>query len=210
MNATAIRTAGKYLAIYGAIGFSVVLLSVLFNILGTITAAVLVGMMLGAFKGARGFSVWVSLVFPAVILGLAQSARVGLAQRQLILLAALCFSAFWVTYLVSACVFFCEQRNMKSPQLVASGCTLVGGPARESCLAQLDGDWVSAGSSAGEPLYKKIIQIKEARLELRAVDACGHVTLLARGDVRLQSLRPAQALAIPQAASEPGDFIIGL
>ena len=43
--------------------------------------------------------------------------------------------------------------------------------------------------SAGEPLYKKVIQIKEAKLELRTVDASGGITLLATGNVTLQGVR---------------------
>jgi hypothetical protein len=40
-------------------------------------------------------------------------------------------------------------------------------------------------------MYRRIIQIKEAKLELKAIDATGQITLLARGDVTLQDLRPS-------------------
>ena len=213
MNATAIRTAGKHLGAWGAIVFFVILLSVIFTFLGTITCAVLAGMMMGAVKGARWFSVSVSLVFPGVVFGMVRGARVELTPQQVILLAALCFGVFWVTYLVSAFVFFCEQKEMKSSRLpapappqeplaqdgqfAATGCTLAAEPpgsaatVRESCLEQLQGDWVCEASSAGEPLCKRIIQIKEAKLELKAIDASGRITLLATGDVTLQNLRPS-------------------
>jgi hypothetical protein len=213
MNATAIRTAGGYLAAWGAIVCFVVLLSFLFTFLGTITCAVLAGMMMGAFKGAKWFSVSVSLVFPGVIFGLVRGARVELTQQQVTLLAALCFGVFWVTYLVSAVVFFCEQKDRKLSRLLApalrdnpaapdaqaavAGCTPAAEPigstvpVRGSCLEQLEGNWVCEASSAGEPLYKKVIQIKEAKLELKAIDASGRITLLAKGDVTLQSLRPS-------------------
>ena len=82
MNATAIRTAGGYLAAWGAIVCSVVLLSFLFTFLGTITCAVLIGMMMGAFKGAKWFSVSVSLVFPGVIFGMARGAKVVASSSQ--------------------------------------------------------------------------------------------------------------------------------
>lgn len=211
MNATVIRAAGRYLGALGAIVIGVVLLSVIFTFLGTITCAVLVGMMMGAFKGARWFSVLVSLVFPAVIFGMVRGAKVELTQQQVILLAALCFGVFWVTYLVSAVLFFCEQKGKNSSKLPAPAPqqkTLAQGgqiaatvcvpaadlrgstaAASESCLEQLQGNWVCEASSVGEPLYKKVIQIKEAKLELRAVDASGRTTLLATGDVRLQGVR---------------------
>jgi len=213
MNAAAIRTAGRYLGAWGAIVCFVVLLSLLFTFLGTITCAVLAGMMMGAFKGARWFSVSVSLVFPGVVFAMVRGARVELTPQQVILLAAVCFGTFWVTYLVSAFVFFCEQKGRKSPklpapapqqktlepggQVAATGCALAAEPlgsavpARESCLEQLQGNWVCEASSAGEPLGKKVIQINEAKLELKAIDASGRITLLARGDVTLQSVNPA-------------------
>ncbi len=212
MNAAAIRTAGKYLAAWGVIVGSVVLLSLIFTFLGTITCAVLAGMMMGAFKGARWFSVAVSLVFPAVVFGMVRGARVELTQRQVILLAVVCFGAFWATYLVSALMFFCEQRNSKlaklpasapqpepaaeAGQVAATGCTPTAEPlgstvpTGESCLKQLQGNWVCETSSAGEPLCRRILQIKEAKLELQAIDASGRITLLATGDVTLQSLQP--------------------
>jgi hypothetical protein len=211
MNAVAIRTAGKYLGAWGAIVCFVVLLSCLFTFLGTITCAVLVGMMMGAFKGEKWFSVSISLVFPAVIVGMVRGARVELTQQQVILLAALCFGTFWVTYLVSAVVLFCEQREAKSSTSFAltaqersapRGAAVVAiddasaikpldsaATARESGLEQLQGNWVRDASTAGAALCKKVIQIRESKLELRAIDNSGHVTLLASGEVTLQSLR---------------------
>jgi hypothetical protein len=128
-------------------------------------------------------------------------------------LGALCFGAFWVTYLVSAVVFFCEQRQRKSSklpapvpqqetlaqggQVAATGCIPAAEPlgstvpVRESCLEQLQGNWVWEASSAAEPPYQKMIQIKEGKLELKAIDASGRITLPARGDVTLQNLRPS-------------------
>jgi hypothetical protein len=211
MNAVAFRTAGKYLGAWGAIVVFVVLLSLLFTFLGTITCAVLIGMMMGAFKGAKWFSVSVSLVFPAVIFGMARGAKVELTPQQIALLAVLCFGTFWVTYLVSAFVFFCEQKDKKAarspapaPQaetLAQSGqvtaisrtaaAEALGStePGRESCLDQLQGDWVCEASGTGNSLCKRIIQIKESKLELKAVDASGRTTLLATGDVTLQGVR---------------------
>ena len=211
MNATAIRTGGKYLGAWGIIAFCVFFLSVIFNFLGTITCAVLAGMMMGAFKGARWFSALVSLVFPGVLFGLVRTARVELSQQQVILLGAVCFGTFWVTYLVSAVLFFCEQKEKHAskpptpatPDRATAPETQTAAIARVpasdllgssvaasgSCLEQLQGNWVCEVPGAGEPLYRKVIQIKAAKLELRTVDASGRTTLLATGDVTLQNLR---------------------
>ena len=213
MNAVAVRTAGRYLGAWGAIVLCVILLSLLFTFLGTITCAVLAGMMMGAFKGAKWFSVSVSLVFPAVIFGMARGAKVELTPQQIALLAVLCFGTFWVTYVVSAFVFFHEQKGKKPSrrpstplqpeasaqggQVAAAGCAPAAQPLgfavpdRELCLEQLQGNWVCEASSPGEPLGKKVLQIKEAKLELKAIDATGRITLLAAGDVTLQSARPS-------------------
>ena len=152
MNAVAIRTAGRYLGAWGAIVLCVVLLSLLFTFLGTITCAVLAGMMMGAFKGAKWFSLLVSLMFPAMIFGMTRSAGVGLTSQQILGLGALCFGTFWATYLVSALVFFCEQKDgklSKSPARVPQHSTAAPGglaaapavPAEELCLDQLQGNW---------------------------------------------------------------------
>jgi hypothetical protein len=224
MNATVIRTAGRYLGAWGAIVFGVILLSVIFTFLGTITCAVLVGMMMGAMRGARWFAVLVSLVFPAVILGMVRTTRMELTPQQIMVLGTLCFGTFWGTYLVSAFLFFCEQKERKSVRLPtpASQPERAGqgeqaakpgesvAPVGESCLEQLQGNWVWEASSAGESMDRRIIQIKEARLELKAVDACGRTTLLGAGAVTLRSMRPAHALAVQQGAAEPADFIVGL
>ena len=150
----------------------------LFTFLGTITCAVLAGMMMGAFKGAKWFSVSVSLVFPGVIFGMARGRRVELMPQQIVLLAAFASASFWVTYLVSAFVFFCEQKAESRPSspapapqagdggrkggsVAATGARWVPSrpwatePARELCLEQLQGDWVCEASGASELQCKK-------------------------------------------------------
>jgi hypothetical protein len=180
MNAVVFKTAGRYLGAWGAIVLCVILLSLLFTFLGTITCAVLAGMMMGAFKGAKWFSVSVSLVFPTVIFGMARGAKVELTPQQISLLAALCFSSYWVTYLVSAFVFFCEQKDRKTakrPTPAPPGETLapgapattgsiratalpeLAGPGTESCLEHLQGDWVCETSRTGLSLCRKVVQI---------------------------------------------------
>ena len=200
MNAAALRTAGGYLGVWVAIASFVGLVSFTFTFLGTITSAVLAGMMMGAFKGAKWFSLLVSLVFPAVIFGLTRNARTELTPNQILLLAVLCFGTFWVTYLVSAVMFFCEQKDRKwstasartsLPENAAAAAPAPLELAGESCLEQLQGDWVCEVSSAGDPPCRKVIQIKEAKLELKAVDTSGRTTVLARGEVTLQGLQPS-------------------
>jgi hypothetical protein len=202
MNAAAVRTAGRYLGVWVAIALCVGLVSFAFTFLGTITSAVLVGMMMGALKGAKWFAFLVSLMFPAVIFGMTRDARTELTPNQIFLLAGLCFGTFWVTYLVSAVMFFCEQKGRKSsttamraslPETAAAEPPAPLELAGESCLEQLQGDWVCEVSSAGDPPRRKVIQIKQAMLELKAVDVSGRTTVLARGEVTLRGLQTSAA-----------------
>ena len=232
MNVVAVKTAGRYLGAWGAIVLCVILLSLLFTFLGTITSAALVGMRMGAFKGAKWFSVSISLAFPAVVFGMVRGAKVELTPQQITLLAALCFGTYWVTYLVSAFVFFCEQKDRKSAkrpaptppnEALAPGAPAAatgfiqaavlpghGGLGKEPCLEHLQGDWVCEASHTGLSLCRKVIQIKDSKLELRTVDADGRIMLLATGDVTLQSVMASQAPVRAQRATEPADFIVGL
>jgi hypothetical protein len=221
MNAAAIRTAARYFGAWGAIVCLVVFLSFLFTVLGTITCAVLAGMMLGALKGAKWFSASVSFVFPGVVFGLVRLAKVELTPEHVLLLGGLCFGVFWVTYLVSAYVWFCEQseRDSSKPPAPAMQSQPLGPgepvaapgyepaaeplgatvPTRESWLEQLQGNWVCEAAGASEPRHKKFIQIKEAQLELKTIDARGQMTLLTTGEVTLQCLTPCKKLEAPKA-----------
>ncbi len=203
----AMRTAGRYLGAWAAITFFVGLVSFTFTFLGTITCAVLVGMMLGAFKGAKWFSVLVSLVFPAMMFGITRSPGSELTPRQIGLLVLVCFGAFWVTWAVSAFVFFCEQKGVRSPHSAAEtpqleavaqgGLTaafeppIAATPAAEPSLAQLQGNWVWEAASATGKQSRKVIQIREANLELKTIDVTGRITLLAKGEVTLRSTLPS-------------------
>jgi len=232
MNAMVIQAAGRRVAGWGAITLFVVFFSFIFSFLGTITCAALLGMMLGAIKYSKSFSASVSLVFPAVIFGLFRTAKVELSQQQVILVAGLCFGTFWVTYLVSAVVIFCEQKGkpasgpsapgrgagplaqpgQDTASEDASGAVLPTAPvpASESCLEQLQGEWVCEASNAGGPSPKRVIQIKQAKLELRAIDASGRTTLLARGDVLLQALRASPPLTALEGPSESADAMVSI
>jgi hypothetical protein len=187
MNLTAMRTAGRFLGAWAAIAFFVGLASLTFTFVGTIACAVLVGMMMGAFKGAKWFSVLVSAVFPAVIFGMTRSPGSELTTQQIHVLEVVCFGTFWVVYLVSALVVFSEQKDGKASCSPAPASRPE--PAEELCLEQLQGNWVCEPTGAAVPVDRKIIEIKDAKLELKAIDVSGQITLLARGEVMLHNLR---------------------
>jgi len=232
MNALVIQTAGRRAAGWGAIALFAGFLSVIFSFLGTITCAALVGMMLGAINYSRWFSVSVSLVFPAAIFGLFRAAKVNLTAQQVLLVAGLCFGTFWVTYLVSAFVFFCEQKGRKPSECSgparqpgnsapagqgatgnhtsAAGLPKVAVPSGDAWLEQLQGEWLCEVSHARGAVPRRVIQIKEARLELRAIDSSGRATVLAQGDLNLQAPRPLQPAAALASASDAADTMFSI
>lgn len=189
MNTLALKSAGRYLAVWGAIVLCVLGVSLVFTFLATLACAALVGMMMGAFKGPRWFAGAVSLAFPGVMFAMVCGASLNLTPQQVILLVALGFSVFWVSYFVSAFLFFCEQKGGSSPRPLAPA-PHASTPTPDSCLEQLQGNWVREVPGAGAPVCRSVIQIKEAKLELKAIDGGGRITLLATGDVTLQNLRP--------------------
>ncbi len=202
MNVAAVRTAGRYLGVWVAITLFVSLVSFTFTFLGTITSAVLAGIMMGGFKGSKCFSVLVSLVFPAVVFGMTRNARTELSSKQILLLALLCFGTFWGTYLVSAFMLFCEQKGRKpattSPGVSvtatlargqATDATATGEIAGDACLEQLQGTWACEDSSPHGSQLRKVLQITGNNLELKAVDLSGRTTVVGHGKVALQALR---------------------
>lgn len=196
MNAAALRTAGRYLGMWVAIVLGVGLVSFTFTFLGTLACAALVGMMMGALKGEKWFSAMVSLVFPAILLAITHNPRTELTSKQILILTMLGFGTFWATYLVSRFMFFCEQKERK-PSAARPSAPAAAEPlelpeqAGESCLEQLQGKWVCEAAFTGKPSCRKVIQIKAAKLELQAIDVSGHATLLAQGEVTLQSSHPS-------------------
>ena len=195
MNSMALKTGAKYAACGGAILCGVALLTLIFNVLGTISCAVLTGMMFGATRHPRWVTLPLSLLFPAAIFALLGLNRTELDARQVAMVAGACFGAFWLTYGASAYMIFCEQQpSAGSPAksgerpprgLHAASQVLAGDEPAGADL--LRGKWLREVHAAGGVAETRVLEIDQAGLRLSAVDANGRVRVLAQGEIRLRS-----------------------
>lgn len=180
----------------------VALLTLLFTVLGTITCAVLMGMMLAAVRHGplRAFSI--SLVFPAVIIGMVHFAKVELPGPQRILLPALCFGVFWVIYISTWVLMRFENRTQSvttpanaTPAIPGTVSAEAASPANELQLEELQGTWRYETSAEGNT-HTKIMEVAGRHLSLRVVAADGRVRLVAEAELKLeQSARPGKTAA---------------
>src|SRR5271157_4800368 len=102
MSAKTLRTVCGHIGGWCAITFFVLLLTFIFSFLGTIFCAVLAGMMLGAMKPHRWYSVPISLLFPVAICLVLRAMKADLPERQINLLSLLCLGAFWLAFFLTA------------------------------------------------------------------------------------------------------------
>ncbi len=223
MNATPIKIALRQVGGWGAIIFFVVLLTLTFSFLGTILCALLAGMMLGASKKSRWVSVPVSAIFPVVIFTVLRASKADLSGGRIMLVALLCFGAFWFMYLLTLGVLVFERKTQSSPE---GNCTAeatlpvappeagsesgngrspteLSSPA-EAGLGELAGRWVCEAAGADGQVQTKILEIAGGKLELSVVDYRGRAVVVAKGEVRLESPPPVQAIAVTGAARVPG------
>lgn len=209
MNSMPLRITVRYLGRLGAIVFFVVLLTVIFSFLGTIICAVLAGMMVGSMKHERWQAVPIAIVFPAVIFTLLQGSKGELVQRQIVLLALLCFGAFWITYLVTAGLIWLERRQPAAVTLAPSGSAALAAesepeknveePARAQpisplSLESLQGQWVCETATQDNEAQKKRIVIRDNQVTLSVVDPDGQARTVAKGELKLGSEGPPPRL----------------
>ena len=225
MNTRMILAVAKRLGLWGALVLVVTLLTLLFNVLGTLTCAVAIGMMMGASGRYLRQAVLVSVVPPAVIVALALCGKTELAGRQLVTLALVCGGAFWLTYLLTSGLMCLERRSETGatsraglPAAVAArqiphfpgqepgpapgaAAVLVGTPS-DFGMAFLRGTWWSEGRDATGRIEKRLIEINETGFALSLVDATGLLRTLARGQIRLESVVPRQTLVLATTGAE--------
>lgn len=211
MNCKPVRTAVRYLAAWSLVACFVVLLTLIFNFLGTILCAVLGGMMLGAMKQARWHAIPGSLLLPTVLLILLRVTKAELSPLQSHVLALVCFGAFWLMFVLSAALVSFERKAQASPvcrseAAAAPGVRRALDPAGQAtsrhsaavvslaaahkltgqlALAELQGKWLFEPSGPNGHAHKKVMEIREDKLVLRILDPDGRVRFQARGEVEL-------------------------
>ena len=211
-----IKVVSQYFLGLIVITFFVVLLTFIFSFLGAIFCSALAGMMLGAFKNLRWQSIPISFLFPLVSTALLRGMRAELADRQIFIVALVCFAVFWLTYLVAASLFLYERKgqdrargeDVGSPAIrsAATGAGAANGeglvtlaPRRELTLRVLQGQW-SCETDGDEVYHEKMLDIQAERLTLRAADSKGQICVLASARVRLVTLGSLPTLVLCEGA----------
>lgn len=190
MNSTAIKFLGQRIVLWLVLVAVVALLTLLFTVLGTITCAVLTGMMMGAVRHPRWQTIPVSLVFPGVVIVLVRIAKVELVGSQRILLPALCFSAFWLMYLFSCALVRFEQKTGNKPEVAPASRPpeREPKPVEELRLDQLQGKWIYEIRSQNGDLTKSILEINGRHLSLSRTGSDGRAHLLAQASLKLEQV----------------------
>jgi len=200
MNAKTLRTVSSYVAGWCALVAFVLLLTFIFSFLGTIFCAVLAGMMLGAMKPHRWYSVPISLLFPAAISLVLRAMKAELPDRQINLLSLLCLGAFWLAFSLAAALVSAEQKARTAPGPHPGQPTPAAPPhrgmaaPREAVCARggltlegLQGTWRRKVATGNGGARERVLEIKGQDLVLKEVDGAGRVHWAAEGFVGLDA-----------------------
>ena len=179
MNGTSIKNGLTRIGVWCALVGVTALLTVLFSFLGNLTCAVLSGMILGAARRWRWHALPISLVFPAVILGLSYSSKLELPPGKVHLVAIVCAAAFWGVYGMTFGLYFLEKK-----QEANSGTATAASPAKPKFqLSTLRGSWTCEDSAANGSSQCKTLRIEEGKFSLAVRDRRGRVSVIAQGEV---------------------------
>jgi hypothetical protein len=213
-----LRATGARLVVGAVLVFIVVLLSVIFSFLGTLTCSVLIGMMMGSARGSRWWAVPVSLLFAAVTLAMFLFPEPSVPVQKAISLSLLCFASFWATYLVTYGVIALEGRGNPAPdraqdenlraapvpasnripgdQRASETTSGIGHSAVDADLEALQGKWVAQPDTAAGRESAEAIDINRDRFRFERIDSHGRVALAWEGTVRCESLGPFKAMTL--------------
>ena len=203
MNAIPLKASARYLAGWGVLLFFIVLLTLIFNFLGTIICAVLAGMMLGAGRVARWHTVVISFFFPSCIFGVLVTTKAELLGWQVLMLTVLCFSVFWLSYLATAALLFYESKGpvsqsqphvaVRTPAPVTE--VVSEASVEQLTLAALEGNWRCKARLDGQ-VQDRVMEIREQRLSLSVVERTGRVRVVGRAQVELATRGAEQRFSV--------------
>lgn len=213
MNATPFRVAARYLLAWATVVFFVALLTFIFSFLGTIMCAVLGGMMLGAARLGRWHNLLASCIFPGTMFGIFRTARSEVPGWQLLALMALCFGAFWLTYLVAYYLIFYEHKGQSAAprtQRRPTPGTTAPPPLEALNLEALQGKWSCVAGGVNGSRTCKTMAIERGELVLSVADAKGQVSRRARAQIKLLDSNPLPTVMLGSPSAEAVDFLISI
>jgi len=202
MSSLPIKTALKHLSAWSILIAFVGLLTVIFSFLGTLFCAALGGMMMGATKASKALSLAFSVLCPGILMLTMKSQKTELAERQVMVLAALCLAAFWLLYLMSMLLVAYEKSGASSNSSTVAAKNL--GTANGAVvtptlrLAELEGKWWSEISASGGQNQKRILEIREGAMALSTVGPDGRVCSRAQGHLKLEEVAATHVLSAPK------------
>jgi len=228
MNFEPVKFVLKHLCLCLALAGVVVLLTLLFNILGTLSCAALTGMMLGGIKHRRWVAFPISLVFPGVVFVLMHLSKIELEGQKQIAVPVLSFGCFWMMYLMTCLMMGAEAKavNLRPPTVTGRGTAGLGpnavrrgagsdpaGLVGELQLGQLQGRWNCESVGHDGPVKRKVIEITRDRLVLNGFDSDGKRCLHVESVVRCEDTGTAKALVVaalhPMSSDDAGKGIAG-
>jgi hypothetical protein len=190
MNRLSMRTVARHLGLGTALVCSVTLLTLIFSFLGTITCAVLVGMMFASGRGVKWEAIPASLVFPAVIVAFMPSESANLSRNQCVLLPIICLGAFWIAFMATLAVRYLEEPagDAIPPQSRPRPCreTPVVKPGESQCRFKTASSPAvpPSGPPAGAP------ELEELQGEWQTLSPDGRETLVVVRDIITWRVQP--------------------
>ena len=202
MHTTWIKHGLTRIGVWCALVGVTVLLTVIFNFLGNLTCAVLSGMILGTARRWRWNAIPISLVFPAVILGLSQYSKLELPPGKVQLIALVCGAAFWGVYGMTFSLYFLEKKQEVPSEVTVE--TALSTKA-EFRLKTLRGSWTCEDSAANGSTQYKTLQIEEGKFALTVSERGGRVRVIARGEVSVDASQTDHSVVSFNAAPDSLD-----
>jgi len=193
MNSEPVKHAFKHLGLWLVLVVVVSLLTLLFNMFGTLSSAALTGMMLGAIKHRRWLALPVSLVFPGVVFALMYLSKVELEGQKRIVVPALCFGAFWAIYVLTCVMIGHEAKETNSRPQPAS---VPVKSIERLDLNQLQGRWICESADGNGQIKKKVIEINGGHLTLREFGSGEQEIHHIEGGVRLEDSGASKVLVV--------------
>src|ERR1041384_149577 len=161
------------------------LVTLLFSFLGTLSSAVLTGVMMGTIAHRRWHTIPVSLVFPGVVVAFMYLSKMELVGRQRVQLPVVCLAAFWVTYLLTRAMFSAELKKAASrPPAAPEAAPVADGELK---LEHLQGQWRCELVRLNGETEVKEIEIVESKLTLHVSDSEGRIRVRTQANVRLET-----------------------
>ncbi|MFQ5353175.1 MAG: hypothetical protein ACE5D3_08905 [Candidatus Binatia bacterium] len=207
MTSSSGKTLSRQFTPLGVLLVAVSALTLLFNILGAITASVVGAMMLGTSRRSAASLVFGSLIPPAVVLAWSQFAQEALGSEKRISAAAICFGAYCGTLLFTMVLIRLErdrptmgEEELEEEEVALAPLARADGAIvplmRNLGLPELQGRWRCDNKLGNGTTVRREMEITGDHFSLSVSDGAGHSHLLAHGSLRAQEMGAATMLML--------------